>query len=89
MDDPRQDGRHLVVARRVQGLEPRRPDALLDEDPSGTRVVWKWTFKLSVPPNRWMAVTPPVRGSAASVRRADRRCQAKTVRVKMASPRPA
>ena len=30
--DPRQDGRHLVVARSVQGLEPRRPDALVDED---------------------------------------------------------
>ena len=41
--DPRQDGR-LVVVRRVQGLEPRRPDPSSMKTPSGTRVVWKWTF---------------------------------------------
>ena len=38
-------------------------------------------------PERWTAVTPPVRGSAAPSRRADLLCQAKTARVNTSSRR--
>ena len=64
------------------------PSPSRQNTPSGISV-WKWTFKLSAPPNLWIAVTPPQRilVLVGRSRRADLCCQAKIHWVKILSSR--